>query len=102
MEYKAAKAGRDIDLTDLDPGKVEMDLKWWNFKESFINMTKNVKGVNDDPIYYVIHPSRIAGWVINTMFDIRIYQLPYVWAVYQADKKMVWDKILKAAMTTPS
>ena len=31
-EFDAEKAGKELDLTDLDQGKIEMDLKWCPFK----------------------------------------------------------------------
>ena len=40
----AEKAGKELDLTDLDPGKIEIDLKCWMFKEALLNMAKNVMG----------------------------------------------------------
>ena len=61
--FDTEKAGKELDLTDLDPDKIEMDLKWWPFKEAFSNMFKNVMGVNSYPLYYVIRLDQPAGWV---------------------------------------
>ena len=41
-EFDTEKAGKELDLTNLDPGKIEMDLKWWLIKEELLNMAKNV------------------------------------------------------------
>ena len=46
----------ELYITELDPGKIETDLTWWPFKESFLNMSKNVMGFDNDPLYYVIGP----------------------------------------------
>ena len=94
--------GKELDLTDLDPGKIEMDLKLWPFKEAFLNMAKNVMGVNNDPLYYVISPDQPAGWVPPNDFYQQMYQLPHTGSVYNRYKKMVWGKILKAYLNTPS
>ena len=44
-EFDAEKAVKELDLTDLDPDKIDMDLKWWMFKEAFLNVVKNLMGV---------------------------------------------------------
>ena len=51
-KFDAKKGGKELDLTDLGPGKIEMDLKWWPFKEAFLNMANNLTGVDNDPLYY--------------------------------------------------
>ena len=51
-KFDAKKGGKELDLTDLDQGKIEMDLKWWPFKEAFLNMANNLTGVDNDPLYY--------------------------------------------------
>ena len=48
-EFDAEKSSREMDLTDLDPGKIEMDLKLWPFKYAFLNMDKNVMGSITNP-----------------------------------------------------
>ena len=60
-EFDAEKSVKELDLTDLDPGKIEMDLTLWPFKEAFLNMAKNVMGVDIDPLYYVIRTDNRAG-----------------------------------------
>ena len=65
-------------------------------------MAKNVMGVDNDPLYYVIRPDQLAGWVPPNDFEHRMYQLPHTGDVYNTDKKMVWGKILKAYLNTPS
>ena len=67
-----------------------MDLKWWPFKEAFLNMARNVMGVDNDPLYYVVRPDQMAGWVPPNAFEQIMYQLPHTGAVYNRDKKMVW------------
>ena len=62
-EFDAKKAGKELDLTDFYPVKIEMDLKWWTFKESFLNMANNIMGVNNEPLYDVISPVQLSGWV---------------------------------------
>ena len=49
-EFDTEKVGKELDLMELDPGKIEMDLKWWPFKEELLNMAKFVMGVNNNPI----------------------------------------------------
>ena len=44
-KFEAEKAGKELDITDLDPGKIDMDLKWWPFEEAVLNMAKNVWGL---------------------------------------------------------
>ena len=68
-EFDAEKAGKEMDLMDLDPGKIEMDLKWWPFKEALLNMAKNEVEVDNDPLYYVIRPDQPAGWVPPNAFN---------------------------------
>ena len=80
--FDAEKEGKELDLTDLDPGKIEMELKWCLFKEALLNMSKNVMGVDNDPLYYVIRPNQTTGWVPLNTFEERIYQLPHTGAVY--------------------
>ena len=93
--------GKKLDITDLDPGKIEMDQKWWPFKEEVLNMAKNLMGVDNNPLYYVISPDQPAVWVLPNAFEQRMYQLPHTGAVYNRDKKIEWGIILKAYMNTP-
>ena len=53
----------------MDPDKIEMDLKWWPFKESFINMAKNLMGVKNNSLYYIIRPDQPEGWVPPNSFE---------------------------------
>ena len=48
-EFDAERSGKELDLTDLDPGNIYMDLKWWPFKEVFLNMAKNLMGLITTP-----------------------------------------------------
>ena len=98
----AEKSGKEIYLTDLDPGKIDMEIKWWPFKESLLNMSKNIMGVDNDPLYYIIRPDHPAGLVSPNSFKQRMYQLPHTRAVYNRENKMVWGKILKLSINTPS
>ena len=98
----AEKVGKELDLKDLDPGNIEMDLKWWPFKEEFLNMAKNVMAVDHNPLYYVISPDQPVGWVPQNASGHRVYQLPHIGAVYNRHNKMVCGKILKASLNTPS
>ena len=53
-EFDAVKSGKELDLMDLDSSNIVVDLKWWPFKEEFLNMAKTVMGVDNEPPYYVI------------------------------------------------
>ena len=86
----------------MDPSKIEMELKWRPFKYAFLKMAKNLMGVDNDPLYYVIIPDQPAGWVPPNAFEQKMYQTPHTRDVYNMDKKMVWGKILKASLNTPS
>ena len=88
-EFDAEKAGKELDITDLDPGNIEMDLKLWPCKESFLNMVKNVMRADNDPLYYVIRPDHLAGWFPPNAFEQLMCQLSHSGAVYNGDKKMV-------------
>ena len=61
-------------------------------------MAKNVMGVDNDPLYYVIRKDHPEWWVPPTAFKQRMYQLPYTCPVYNRDKKMVWGKNIKASL----
>ena len=91
-----------MDLTDLDPDKIDMDLKWWLFKETLLNMANNVIKVNNDHLYYVIRPDQPAGWVPPNAFEQKMCQLPHTGAVYNRGNKIVWENILKAYLNTPA
>ena len=86
----------------MGPGKIEMGLKLWSFEEAFFNMDKNVMGVDNDPLYYAISPDHPEVWVPPNSLEQRVYQLPHTGAVYNRDKKIVWGKILKSYLNTPS
>ena len=75
-EFDAEKPVKELDITDLDPGKIEMDHKWWHFKEAFLSMAKNLMGLDNDPLYYVIIPDQPAGWIPLNAFEQQMYQLP--------------------------
>ena len=55
-EFYAEKLGKELDLMDLDPGEIDMDLKRWPYIQVFLNMSNNVMGVDKDTLYYVISP----------------------------------------------
>ena len=101
-EFNAEKVVKELDLTELDVGKIEMELKWWPFKEALLNTAKNVMGVDNNPSYDLIRPDQPADWVPPNAFDQWMYQLPHTGDVYNRDKKMVWGKILKEYLNTPS
>ena len=86
----------------MDPGKTEINLKWWPFKEAFLNMAKNVVGVDNDHLYCVIRLDHPAGWVPPNAFEKRMYQLPHTGAVYNREKKMLWVNTLKESLNTLS
>ena len=65
-------------------------------------MAKNVLGVNNDLLYYLIRLDQTSGWVPPNASDQRMYKLAHTGSVYKRDKKMVWGKILKASLNTPS
>ena len=71
-EFDAEKAGKELDLTELDPGKIKMELKRWTFRGEFLNMAKNVMGVYNDPLYDVINPDRPSRWVPPNDFEQRM------------------------------
>ena len=48
-EFEAEKAGKEMYITYLDPGKIYMDLKLWPFKDAFLNMAKNIMGLITNP-----------------------------------------------------
>ena len=83
----AEKVGKELDLKDLDPGNIEMDLKWWQFKEAFLNMAKNIMGVNNKPLYSVISSDQPVGWVPSNASGQRVYQLPHTGDVYNRYNK---------------
>ena len=101
-EYDTEKAGKEMDITDLYTGKIDMDLKGWPFKEAFLNMANNIMGIDNNPLYYVISPDQLENWVPPNAFDQRMYQLPHTGTVYNRDNQMVWGNILKASLNTPS
>ena len=68
-EFDAEKSVKELDLTDLDPGSIEIDLKCWTFKEALLNMSKNVMGFDIDPLYYVIRLDQPVGWVPPNDFE---------------------------------
>ena len=66
-----------------------MGLKLWPFKEALINMANNVNGVDNYPLYDVINPDQLAGWVPPNSFEQRMYQLPHNGSVYNRENKMI-------------
>ena len=62
-EFDAEKAGKELDTMYFNPGKIDMNLQWWQFKDAFLNMAKNLMGVDNNPLSYVIRPDQLAGWV---------------------------------------
>ena len=79
---------------------MDMDLKLCPFKEALLNMAKNLMAVDNNPLYYVISMDQPGGWVPPNAFEQRMQQLPQTGDVYNRDKKMVWEKILKASLNT--
>ena len=65
-------------------------------------MAKNVMGVDNYPLCYVIRPDHLVLWVPLDAFEQQMYQLPHTGAMYNRDKKMAWGNILKAFLNTPS
>ena len=49
-KFDAEKAEKELDITELDPDKIEMDLNWFPFKGAFLNMAKDLMGVDNDPL----------------------------------------------------
>ena len=55
-------------------------------------MAKNMMGVDKDLLYYVIRPDHPEGWVPPNILEQKMYQLSHTGAVYNRDKKIVWEK----------
>ena len=47
-------------------------------------------------------PDQPVVWVLPNGFEHQTYQLAHTRDVYNRDKKMIWVKILKASLNTPS
>ena len=65
-------------------------------------MAKNVMGLDNDPLYYLIRMNQSEGCFPSNDFEQQMYQLPHTGNVYNREKKMVWGNILKAFLNTPS
>ena len=76
-KFDAEKAIKELDLTDLDPNKIDMELKRWLLKDEFLNMAKNLMGFDNDPLYSVISPDHLSDWVPPNAFEKWVYQLPH-------------------------
>lgn len=98
--YAADKASKDMQPTDIDPGKIEIDLKWWDWKDSFYNMTKLTNGVDGDPLYYVIRPDREPGWVPPNDLEARAEQLPHTGVNFKKDSDILWTRLIKCTNGT--
>ena len=68
-KFDAEEAGKELDLINFDPGNIEIDLKWRPLKDALLNLSTNVMGVDNDPLYYVIRPDHPAGWVPTNYFE---------------------------------
>ena len=61
-EFISVKANEKADDIEIDVGKVETEMKWWDWKEKFESMLWAIKGANkNDPLYYVIRPLLAVG-----------------------------------------
>ena len=65
-------------------------------------MAKNVMGVYNYPLYYVIRPDQPAVWVPLNASEQQMYELPHNGAVYKRDNKIVWGKILNSSLNISS
>ena len=101
-KFDAEEAGKELDIINFDPGNIEIDLKWRPLKDALLNLSTNVMGVDNDPLYYVIRPDHPAGWVPPNAFEKRMYQLPHTGTVYYREKKMLWVNTLKESLNTLS
>lgn len=98
--YTADKASKDMPSTDIDPGKIETDLKWWDWKDGFINMSKLTMGVDNEPLFYVIREDHDPGWVAPNDLEARAAQLPHAGATYKKDSDLLWAKMVKSTAGT--
>jgi hypothetical protein len=74
--------------TDIDPGKIELALKWWDWKDSFYNM------------YCVIREDHGSGWVPPNELEQRAEQLPHTGVTYKKDSDLLWTQLVKCTAGT--
>ena len=60
--HKIEKESKDADTAKIEVGKIQTDLNWFDWAESFESLCESKHGVNQVPLSYVIRRDKGAGW----------------------------------------
>ena len=99
-EYLSSKANEKSDDIDIEVGKVETEMKWWDWKEQFESMLWAITGAANDPLYYIIRPAMAPHeWPADGRLE-RTYQVPHAGVTYRRDNTRVWAELQKCCLGT--
>ena len=99
-EFSSVKANEKADDIDIDVGKVETEMKWWDWKEQFESMLWALTGASNDPLYYVIRPPLAAAGLPPEGRLERVYQVPHHGVTFRRDNERVWAELQKCCLGT--
>ena len=99
-EFTSVKANEKADDIDIDVGKVETEMKWWDWKEQFESMLWAIKGAGGDSLYYIIRPPLAAGEQPTEERLVRVYQIPLQGVNFRRDNERVWAELQKCCLGT--
>ena len=102
--FKVEKESKDADTAKVEVGKVQTDLGWFDWSESFESLCDSTQGVNGVPTSYVIRRDKPAGWTPDqalTESEKLKYQVPLTGAAYDRDNEVVWSLLHNCCVGTP-
>ena len=103
-DYKMEKEAKEADTATIDVSKVQTDLGWFDWAESFESLCETKMGVTNVPISYVIRRDKPQDWTPDqaaTESEKLRYQVPLNGAAFTKDNEVVWSLLHNCCVGTP-
>ena len=99
----ADSSEKDTDVVDIEVGKIEVEMGWWDWKEKLTSKLESRKGVNGTPLAYVIRQDKPAGWTVaqaTSPIEKLMYQVPLTGTNFVKDNSTVWAELQSHCLGT--
>jgi len=96
---------KDTDAIEIEVGKVEVEMGWWDWKEKLTSKLESRKGANGTPLAYVIRQDKSVGWTMamaTSPIEKLMYQVPLTGTTFVKDNATVWAKLQSHCLGTPT
>ena len=99
----AGSNDKDTDAIEIEVGKVEVEMGWWDWKEKLTSKLESRKGANGTPLAYVIRQDKPVGWTVamaTSPIEKLMYQVPLTGTTFVKDNATAWAELQSHCLGT--